>query len=302
MPDTPLPDTLHFRRPEIMQEPAESCEFKGTPEEMETVSTMEGTLVDSFATRESHAHQASAHSKKRLLDISYTNTEGREVSPWGTQSSEPRRAKLTRLEQRSDGGNFAQAANLFGSPRSLIRDNINTSRLRTFSAVAQPSLDSRRATINRLKKVFGRTPRVDPQPVGTYAALRGLSVLRTKARNALEKEASALEGRSPLAAQRLRRDARDIENWSKEADEAARRALHEKSLKRHEALREKSLKMHEALVFEERQRREVMRRAAEEARAREAEKAKVREAEKAKVREAEEARVREAEVVFEEWQ
>ncbi|CAN0424933.1 unnamed protein product, partial [Ascophyllum nodosum] len=173
---------------------------------METVSPMEGTLFESFATRKSHAHQASAHSKKRLLDISYTNAEAREVSPWGTQSSEPRRAKLSRLRQRSDGGNFAQnaegrevssgtpsseprraklarlgqrsdggnfaqAANPFGSPRSLIRDNINTSRLRTFSAVAQPSLDSRRATINRFQKVFGRnpgrTPRVDPQPVGT---------------------------------------------------------------------------------------------------------------------------------------
>ena len=36
------------------------------------------------------------------------NAEGREVSPWGTPSSEPRRAKLARLGQRSDGGNFAQ--------------------------------------------------------------------------------------------------------------------------------------------------------------------------------------------------
>ena len=36
------------------------------------------------------------------------NAEAREVSPWGTQSSEPRRAKLSRLRQRSDGGNFAQ--------------------------------------------------------------------------------------------------------------------------------------------------------------------------------------------------
>ena len=36
------------------------------------------------------------------------NAEGREVSAWGTPSSEPRHAKLARLGQRSDGGNFAQ--------------------------------------------------------------------------------------------------------------------------------------------------------------------------------------------------
>ena len=72
-----------------------------------------------------------------------------------------------------------KAVNPFGSPRSLIRDNINTSRVRTFSAVAQPSLDSRRATINRFQKVFGRnpgrTPRVDPQPVGTVSQLGTVS-------------------------------------------------------------------------------------------------------------------------------
>lgn len=51
-----------------------------------------------------------------------------------------------------------------------------------------------------------------------FTAVRGLSILRTRARDTLVKKSSALEERSAIAAQKLQQDAREIENWGKEAE------------------------------------------------------------------------------------
>lgn len=50
-------------------------------------------------------------------------------------------------------------------------------------------------------------------------AMKGLNNLRTKARKALEKQALEIQSRNPEGAELLRKDARHIENWGREAAE-----------------------------------------------------------------------------------
>lgn len=50
-------------------------------------------------------------------------------------------------------------------------------------------------------------------------AIRGLNNLRSKARKTLEKQALDIQRRNPAGAELLRKDARHIENWGREAEE-----------------------------------------------------------------------------------
>lgn len=54
-------------------------------------------------------------------------------------------------------------------------------------------------------------------------AVRGLNNLRTKARKTLEKQALEIQSRNPEGAELLRKDARHIENWGREAAEGKTR-------------------------------------------------------------------------------
>eukprot|EP00752_Nemacystus_decipiens_P018302 g16418.t1 len=123
-------------------------------------------------------------------------------------------------------------------------------------------------------------------------AVKSLNNLRTKARKNLERQALDIQARNPEGAELLRKDARHIENWGREAAEGARREAEANARRLSEALALKEAEQAAALKKAE---AEAAAAAAAEARAlaRQKEEAEA-EAELARVRaqEEEEARLK----------